>query len=182
MDSFIGEIRIFCGNYAPEGWAFCNGDLLSIQQYTALFSVLGTRFGGDGRTNFGLPNLMGRAPMHQGQGPGLTNRVFAQAGGAGTVTLTQNQMPSHNHAARCLSSVPASGQGVLDPTNGVWAAYPVLRSDPKPTGYQATANTVMSSQALTVAGGNQPHNNMQPYLKMSFIICLTDGVYPVRPQ
>lgn len=177
-EPFIGEIRLFGGNFAPRGWAFCNGQLLPVSQNTALFSVLGTTYGGDGRTTFALPDLQGRAPMHQGQGPGLTPRTIGEKDGASSVTLQSNQMPAHTHQAMAGSG-DADSQ---DPTNRVWAkTYQTGLGGRKQykSAYSTTAEEAMSPQALAAQGGNAAHNNMQPYLGLSFIIAL-QGVYPVR--
>jgi microcystin-dependent protein len=172
-EPFIAEIRIFAGNFAPRGWAFCNGQLLPISQNTALFSLIGTTYGGDGRTTTALPNLEGRAPMHPGRGPGLTVRSLGQRGGVETVTLSEAQMPNHNHTARVFSD-PG---GFSNPLNRFLA-----RTQGANTTYQTntTANLVdLNSQALPNVGGSQDHNNMQPYLTMNFIIALV-GLYPSR--
>jgi microcystin-dependent protein len=171
-EPFIAEIRIFGFNFAPRGWASCNGQILPIAQNTALFSLLGTMYGGNGQTTFALPNLQGRAAMPWGQGPGLTNRVLGEIGGEQNVTLIQTEMPAHNHP---VGSDSAAG-GNADPTNGMWAA--TGRGRPLP--YSSNApNTLMSGQALATAGANQPHNNMPPYLTLNFCIAL-QGIFPSR--
>lgn len=172
-DPFIAEIRMFGGNYAPQGWAFCNGQLLSIAQNTALFSLLGTTYGGDGRTTFGLPDLQGRVPMHKGQGPGLTGRVLGESGGDASVTLIASEMPAHTHHALA----DAAGGGQASPAGAAWGAG----GRGRPSAYSANQapGAALSSQALAVAGGSQPHNNRSPYLGVSFIIAL-QGVYPPR--
>ncbi|HEV7675251.1 MAG TPA: tail fiber protein [Candidatus Angelobacter sp.] len=170
---FVAEIRIFAGNFAPTGWATCDGQLLPISQNTALFSLLGTMYGGDGRTTFALPNLQGSAPMQQGQGPGLSLRSQGEIGGEQTVTLLQTEMPAHNHNA-----VAASGTGLPDPTNNVWASgakgFGSIYSPSVPA-----SNVQMSPFATSITGGNLPHNNMMPYLCLTFIIAL-QGVFPPR--
>lgn len=168
MDPFLGEIKMVGFNFAPVGWALCDGQLLSIAQNTALFSLLGTTYGGDGVRTFALPDLRGRVPVHQGQGPGLSPYNTGQAAGSETVTLTTNQMPTHTHQAN------ASSSGATQPTpqGNVWAAS---RTDL----YNATPNAAMSTQAIGTAGGSQPHPNIQPYLCVNFIIAL-QGVYPSR--
>jgi len=171
MDQFVGEIRLFAGNFAPKDWAFCNGQLLPISQNTALFSILGTMYGGDGKTTFALPNLQGTAPMGQGQGPGLTNRVQGSKVGTSTVTLLTNQIPAHTHTPNASTAIA----NLPDPTNNVWGSE--LPSGQKP--YAATANTPMNPLALSVTGGTQPHNNTQPYLALNFIIALY-GIFPPR--
>jgi microcystin-dependent protein len=169
---FVAEIRIFGFNFAPKGWAFCNGQLMPISQNTALFSLLGTTYGGDGKSTFGLPNLQGSAPMQQGQGPGLSLRDLGESGGEQTVTLLQTEMPAHGHTAQGYSN--AGGQG---PTNNAW-------SDANQRGisvYTPTSgqNVQMSPSALSLTGGSLPHNNMMPYLVLNFCIAL-QGVYPPR--
>ncbi len=172
-DPFVAEIRIFGFNFAPKGWAFCNGQILPISQNTALFSLLGTTYGGDGRSNFALPNLQGMAPLQPGQGPGLSLHFLGENGGEPTVTLLQTEMPAHTHTAQGLSS--AGGQG---PANNTW-------SDANQRGISAYAassgpqNVQMSPQALAINGGSQPHNNMMPYLTLNFCIAL-QGIFPPR--
>jgi microcystin-dependent protein len=171
-EPFIAEIRIFAGNFAPRNWAFCNGQLLPIAQNTALFSLIGTTYGGDGRTTTALPNLQGRAPMHPGSGPGLTTRRLGESGGAETITLTENQVPQHTHALQASTS-PAT---VNAPTNTTALARSVGGFSYKGSG---TANATLDTGALLPTGGSQPHNNMQPFLTINFIIALA-GVYPSR--
>lgn len=169
-EPFIAEIRIFAGNYAPRSWAFCDGQLLPISQNTALFSLIGTTYGGDGRTTTALPNLQGRAPMHPGRGPGLTSRRLGQRGGAETSTLAETQMPNHSHALRGTVSRGSSGQ-----PQGT--AFNRSVGD---TAYHAPTNlNGMSPSMAQNAGGGQAHNNMQPYLTLNFIIAL-QGLYPSR--
>ncbi|MEZ4523294.1 MAG: tail fiber protein [Thermomicrobiales bacterium] len=169
-EPFVAEIRIFAGNFAPRGWAFCDGQLLPISQNTALFSLIGTTYGGDGRSTTALPNLQGRAPMHPGRGPGLTDRRLGQQGGVETVTLTEAQMPNHNHtlsadSAQANSRTPA-GNSLARSAGGL--------------AYGAASNLVpMAGQALPDTGGSQAHNNMQPFLTMNYIIALV-GLYPSR--
>lgn len=173
MDPFLGEIRIFAGNFAPKGWALCQGQLLPIQSNTALFSLIGTYYGGDGKTNFALPDLQGRTPLHRGQGPGLTQRSVGESGGSATVTLTTPEMPAHTHAARGVSTSTVS-----DPTNAYWSG----RSGRGAAAYYASGspNTLLAPQAIVPAGGSQPHNNCSPYLAINYIIALS-GIYPPRP-
>jgi len=170
-DPFIAEIRIFGGNFAPRGWAECDGQLLSIAQNTALFSLLGTTFGGNGQTTFALPNLQGRAPMFWGQGPGLSPRVIGESGGEDTVTLLSSEMPAHAHNLNAAGGLAAG----RNPTDN-----PLARSR-NGMAYQDNANPVvpMASQAVEIIGGSQPHNNMQPYLALTFIIAL-QGIFPPR--
>ena len=169
-DPFIAEIRIFAGNFAPRNWAFCNGQLLPIAQNTALFSLIGTIYGGDGRTTTALPNLQGRAPMHPGRGPGLTSRLLGQRGGVEYETLTEAQMPQHSHAARGLPA-PSNRPSPENSTFGrAMGATP----------YAADVNRVaMADEALQPTGGSQSHNNLQPFLAINFIIAL-QGLYPSR--
>jgi microcystin-dependent protein len=173
-EPFIGEIRAFPFNFAPIGWAMCNGQLLSISQNTALFSLLGTFYGGDGRSNFALPNLQGSAPLDQGQGPGLTSRDMGEVGGEQAVTLLLSQIPSHTHQA---SGVAANGDQA-SPAGNTWAS---AHSGPKTKDniYSSTAGATMNAQALAVAGGSQPHDNMPPYLALNFCIAL-QGIFPAR--
>lgn len=165
-DQFIGEVRLFPGDFAPQGWAFCDGQLLQISQNTALFAVLGTTYGGDGRTTFGLPNIQGRAPMHPGNGPGLTPRRLAETGGVETVTLSDSQMPSHTHQ---LVGDGNDGDST-NPQNNYIGTGNQLFNPPAALG-------AMESQSLPDAGGGQPHNNMHPYLTLNFIIAL-EGDFP----
>ncbi|MEP7075406.1 MAG: tail fiber protein [Acidobacteriota bacterium] len=165
-DPFIGEIRIFAGNFAPANWAFCDGSLQAISQNDTLFALIGTTYGGDGQETFALPDLRGRLPIHAGQGPGLSNYVLGQFAGNENVTLNSNQMPQHTHIAGANS-----GTGTLgSPAGAVWAAAGA-------TIYNTTPNTPMNATATTSAGGNQPHDNMHPYLVITFIISLF-GIFP----
>ena len=164
---YIGEIRIFAGNFAPVGWATCDGQLLAISQNDVLFQLIGTTYGGDGQQTFALPDLRGRIPVHQGQGSGLSNYVLGQNGGAESVTLTTGQLPVHTHAASA-----ASGVGhISEPAGAVPAAhrdYPVFDSAP---------GSPMAATAIATAGASQPHENMPPYLCINFIISLF-GIFP----
>lgn len=171
-EPFIAEIRIFAGNFAPRSWAFCNGQLLPIAQNTALFSLIGTTYGGDGRTTTALPNLQGRAPMHPGRGPGLTDRRLGQRGGTETVTLTEAQMPSHNHALQASTS-PASA---FSPD-----ANSIVSRSAGGNAFDSThnLNSRLAENTLELSGGSQAHNNMQPYLAINYIIAL-QGLYPSR--
>lgn len=169
---FLAEIRIFPFNFAPKGWAFCNGQIMSISQNTALFSLLGTTYGGDGKSTFALPNLQDSAPMQQGQGPGLSLRDLGEVAGEQTVTLLQSEMPAHSHTAEATS-----GSNSNDPANNVWASgQKGFGNTYAPSGNN---NVQMSASALSPAGGNQPHNNMMPYLTLNFCIAL-QGVFPPR--
>ena len=171
---FLAEIRIFTGGFAPKGWALCDGQLMSISQNTALFSLLGTTYGGNGTSNFALPNLQGCAPMQAGQGPGLSLRDLGETAGEQTVTLLQTEMPAHSHTA-----VAAPGTGIsASPTANAWASG--LKTGPAL--YQPSDNTnnvQMSPFGTSIAGGSQPHNNMPPFLGLTFIIAL-QGVFPAR--
>lgn len=170
---FVGEIRIFAGNFAPTGWALCNGQLLPISQNTALFSLLGTQFGGDGKSNFALPNMQGSAPVHQGQGPGLTDRFMGEAGGESSVTLINSEMPFHTH------TMTGGNKAGIDPNPG---PDRIIGKTAGAAVYQDTTNANLVSldpQALSIAGGSVPHNNMQPYLVLLFIIAM-QGVFPPR--
>jgi microcystin-dependent protein len=173
-DPFIGEIRTVGFNFAPTGWAFCNGQLLPISQNTALFSILGTMYGGDGKTTFALPDIQARAVMHPDQGPGLSDYVQGEEGGAETITLLQSEIPAHNHRAQAVSD-PAEQ---LSPTQNSALA----RSSPG-NAWQtnASANLVnMAPETLAIAGGDLPHNNRPPTLVLNFVIAL-QGVFPSRP-
>jgi microcystin-dependent protein len=169
-EPFLGEIIMFGGNFAPRGWALCNGQLLSISQNTALFAILGTTYGGDGRTTFGLPDLRGRAPMHPGSGPGLTTRRLGEKGGSESETLDVNQIPSHNHAAQCVG--PAGNSN--DAAGNLWADDAGVSSGTYSSG--APTNT-MSSAAIGNAGGSQAHNNVQPFQCVNYLIAL-QGIFP----
>jgi microcystin-dependent protein len=168
---FVGEIMMFAGNFAPAGWALCNGQLMAISQNTALFSLLGTFYGGDGVTTFALPNLQSRVAIHQGQGPGLSPYVLGQQAGTETVTVTQNEMPSHNHAA-VVVTIGASDS----PVNKLPASDPGGNVAQFKTG---AANAQMAANAVNLTGGNQPHSNIQPVLTLNFCIALF-GVFPSR--
>jgi len=171
-EPFVAEIRIFGFNFAPRGWAMCNGQLLPISQNTALFSLLGTMYGGDGKSTFGLPNLQGSAAMHQGQGPGLSDRFLGETSGEQNVTLIVSEMAAHSHPVGCDSGVASDAA----PSNEIWAT--TGRGRPLP--YSSNApNTPMSGQALQVVGCSLPHNNMPPYLTLNFCIAL-QGIYPSR--
>ncbi len=176
MDPFLGEIRIVGFNFAPRGWAVCNGQLLSISQNTALFSLLGTTYGGDGRTTFALPNFQDTAAMNFGNGPGLTPRVLGERGGGNSVTLLNTELPSHTHGVNASNS-PAEGS---DPTNALWAATGGPRGGPPEYTTNGGSPALMNIGALTPQGQSQPHNNLQPYLTLNFVIAL-QGVFPSRP-
>jgi len=169
-EPFIAEVKIFAGNFAPRGWAFCDGQLLPIAQNTALFSLIGTTYGGDGRTTTGLPNLKGRAPMHPGRGPGLTSRRLGERGGTETITLSEAQMPQHKHTARADGNSASTN----DPSSA-FLARPLGRG----ANIYKTSGTEVTLRQLLNTGGGQAHTNLQPFLTMSFIIALV-GVYPSR--
>lgn len=177
MDQYIGEVRMFAGAFAPNGWADCNGQLLPVTRYNTLFSIIGVTYGGDGRTTFAVPNLNGRAPMHPGTGPGLTPRALGDKGGEATVELVTSQMPAHTHVAQALNN-----QGTLsNPSGAVWTKTPKSGRTPVDTpGFAHTPNAAMNPLALAPTGAGQAHNNMQPYLPVRFIIAL-EGNYPSRP-
>jgi microcystin-dependent protein len=172
-DPFVAEIRIFPFNFAPKGWAFCDGQILPISQNTALFSLLGTTYGGDGKSTFALPNLQGSAAMHPGQGQGLSLRDLGEIGGVETVTLLQTEIPVHTHVLQANSDFATLQAG--DP------ARTFARSQ-NGNAYAASGQNVvtMAPQMLAPAGGSLPHNNMQPYLTLNFCIAL-QGVFPARP-
>jgi len=174
-DPFVAEIRIFPFNFAPKGWAFCNGQLLPLSQNTALFSLLGTTYGGDGKSTFALPNMQGNAPMHPGQGPGLSLHDLGELGGTENVTLLVSEMPSHSHLvndhAADSADTPAPGPNF------------VIAKSAGGTAYQSTTNTNLTNfnpLMLSVSGGGLPHNNMQPFLTLNFCIAM-QGNFPARP-
>lgn len=170
-DPFVAEIRIFPFNFPPKGWAFCNGQILPISQNTALYALLGTTYGGDGKSTFALPNLQGSAAMHEGQGQGLSRRDLGQIGGAQSVTLLQSEMPVHTH-----NLTASEADGVERTPAGQQFATGIGTSM-----YQAPGAVVqMAPQALAPVGGSLPHNNMQPYLTLNYNIAL-QGVFPPRP-
>ncbi|MCK8501372.1 MULTISPECIES: phage tail protein [Myxococcus] len=171
-EPYIGEIRMFAGNFAPRGWAFCQGQILAIAQNTALFAILGTTYGGNGQTTFALPDLRGRYPMQPGQGPGLSPRTLGEQGGSETVTLISNQMPQHTHSLNVSSQ-----QGDTETPVGT-----VLAADNNGTIFNYRAAPIdgtMNPAAIGIAGGSQPHNNMSPFLCLNFIIAL-EGIFPSR--
>ncbi|HEX4245429.1 MAG TPA: tail fiber protein [Acidimicrobiales bacterium] len=167
-DQFVGEIRAVGFNFAPQGWAQCNGQLLPISQNTALFSLLGTFYGGNGTSNFALPNLQNSTPMDQGNGPGLSSRIIGETAGEAQVTLLPSEMPTHGHPAQAVTA-PGNQVG---PGGHVTAE---IRGDL----YAPTANGQMSASALQATGGGQPHNNLPPYLTLNFVIALV-GIFPPR--
>ena len=170
MDFFLGQILMFAGTYAPQGFAFCQGQLLPISSNSALFAILGTQYGGNGQTTFALPDLRGRIPVGTGNGPGLTPRLAGQKFGQEDVSLTVQNMPSHNH-----TPVAYEGRGgdETSPSDNTWGAG-------SGNAYNSNApNTSMSNNAISQTGGNMPHNNVQPSLGMNYIICL-QGIFPPR--
>jgi len=171
MDPFVAEIRIFPFNFAPRGWAWCDGQILPLSQNTALFSLLGTTYGGDGKSNFALPDLQGRAAMHPGQGPGLSLHDLGEAGGSDTVTLLESEMPSHSHT---LMANGALGNRTTPQGNSIARV-----SGAAPYVPAAAPTASLAPEALPPTGGDQPHNNLQPYLTCYFNIAL-QGVFPPR--
>jgi microcystin-dependent protein len=179
-DQFVAEIRIFPFNFPPTGWAFCDGQLMPLSQNTALFSLLGTTYGGDGKSTFALPDMQGNAPMQPGQGQGLSLRDLGEMSGVETITLLQSEIPIHTHALSAsdadattslpTNELPAKGLWDAGTSGGVVGAY----SDTAP------GNQTMAFQSLSLAGGGLPHNNMQPYLTLNFCIAL-QGIFPQRP-
>jgi microcystin-dependent protein len=172
-DPFVAEIRMFGFNFAPRGWAFCDGQILPISQNTALFSLLGTQYGGNGQSTFALPNLQGASPMAVGQGQGLSQRFVGETGGSTAVTLLQTEIPVHTHSLRALNSE-------IGALNAPGPDRAIARSGGA-TAYQAsnTGLVPMSPQALSITGASLPHNNMQPYLAVNFCIAM-QGVFPPR--
>lgn len=169
-EPFIGEIRMFAGNFAPRSWAFCDGQLLAVSQNDALFSLLGTIYGGDGRTTFGLPDMRGRIPNHAGSGPGLSPRQLGQKFGSEQETLTTNQLPSHNH-----NMSVSTDAGSQSSSNGEYLASSANVRVFRPAG----PNTNLLGTSVANSGGSQAHNNVMPFLCVNFIIALF-GIYPSR--
>lgn len=166
--AYYGEIKLFAGGFAPQGWAFCNGQLLSIRDYDVLFTVIGTTYGGDGQTNFALPDLQGRVPIHQGNGPGLTPRVVGDRGGAETVTITASTLPIHTHPLIGSPGQASAGAGPAGSVLGVSSVNVYGNGPPI---------VPMAANSVAAAGGSQPHDNMAPYLGLNYIICLF-GLFP----
>jgi microcystin-dependent protein len=173
VEPYIGQITLVAFTFAPVGWAFCNGQLLSIDQNQALFQLIGTTYGGDGQTTFALPDLRSRIPLHQGQGTGTSNYTIGQSGGSENVTLTTDQIPSHTHQAQCVTGGSNSGS----PSNAVWAQA----SNDQPYKSGTTGAASMASGAIGPAGGNQPHANMMSYQSLNYIIALF-GVFPTQSR
>lgn len=179
MDPYIGEIKIFTGNFAPRGWATCDGQLLSISSNTALFSILGNTYGGNGTTTFGLPDLRGRVPLHIGQGTApLSNRILGQSGGVETVTLNTSQIPAHTHSV----AVSTAGGTETSPVNNFLAVSTDSSVGGAPANFNkaATAASFLAPAAVSTVGGGTSHDNMPPYLPLCFIIAV-EGIYPSRP-
>ncbi len=176
MEPFIGQVMIFAGNFAPRGWAFCSGQILSIEQHQALFSILGTIYGGDGRTTFALPDLRGRAPIHTGQGPGLSSYREGERGGQETVTLTTNEIPSHNHSAS-MTLKGSTGTAMLSTPENNYIGGARLYSNEQANLVNMAADAIGGGTSNT--GGDQGHENRPPYLAINYIIAL-EGTYPSR--
>ncbi len=172
-DPFIAEIKMAGFNFAPRGYAFCDGSLLPISQNTALFSLLGTTYGGNGTTTFGLPNLIDRAALHKGQGNGLSDYLLGESAGATAVTLNTNQLPGHTHSVGCVTTTAS----LPSPIGNLWA--PASGRTPAPRYQSGAPNAAMSNAAVGNTGGSVPHQNMQPYLGINFIIAL-QGIFPSR--
>ena len=168
-EPFVGEVRMFAGNFAPRGWAFCDGQLLAVSQNDALFSLLGTIYGGDGRTTFGLPDLRGRVPIHAGSGPGLSPRRLGAKAGTENETLIVNQLPSHSHSWKAATAVAQNrspaGNGLASPTGDLYST--------------SAPNTSLRSNTISNIGGSRKHTNLMPFLCINFIIALF-GIYPSR--
>ncbi len=173
MDPFIGQLLLVPYNFAPKGWAFCSGQLLPISQNTALFSLLGTVYGGDGRVTFGLPNLQGRIPVGSGQGPGLSMYDLGQSEGTDSVTLLATEIPAHTHQAQSMG-----GRGVTTATSPIGNFLADGVADYAPA--NSPVNSSLNPQAVSIAGGSAPHNNLMPYLALNWIIAL-QGIFPQRP-
>lgn len=170
MNPYIGEIRIFAGNYAPQGWAFCDGSVQAISENEALFNLIGTTYGGDGQTTFKLPDLRGRIPVHQGAGPGLTPRTPGEQGGVENVTLTSNQIPAHTHPFMATTSAGAQAS----PAAHVAAQGPQVQLY-----IEDAPDSSLAPNALAPAGGSQPHPNLQPFICINYIISLY-GIFPTQ--
>lgn len=182
QDALIGEIKMFAGNFAPRDWMYCQGQLLPIAQYQALFSIIGTTYGGDGKTNFALPNMSGRVPIGVGNGAGLSPRLLGQTGGNETVTLNVNQMPQHIHTnnattATATTNIPSSS---VVPASAQLPASGAIAAKKVNTYATASGNPIEGFTATTPSGNSQPHDNMMPFMSMNYIICV-NGIYPSRP-
>lgn len=174
-DAFYGEIRMFAGSYAPRNWAFCNGQVLAVNEHPDLFSLVGTTYGGDGRQSFGLPEMRGRIPVHQGQGPGLTSRILGQRYGVETVQLTTDQIPAHHHPIQASTREATNSV----PSNDIILAAAVSPNEIYGSTIESSNINALHDTAVNQVGGNVPHVNMMPTLCLNFIICIT-GVYPSR--
>lgn len=172
MESYIGDIRLFAGNFAPRGWMFCNGAVLSISQYDTLFALIGTTYGGDGQSTFALPDLRGRLPMGQGTGPGLSQRVIGQALGSENVILLAPQMPQHTHTLNATAAAATSPQAA-----GKLFAQPSADKCYGPPPSTAPQPQPLAGSAVSTAGGGQPHNNIMPSMAINYIIAV-EGVFP----
>lgn len=177
-EAYVAEIRLFAGNFAPRGWAFCDGSLLPISQNTALFSLLGTNYGGDGRTTFGLPDLRGRVPMNHGAGPGLTQRFIGESAGANSTTITVAEMPAHSHGVIGTSS---AANVEVPNANVRFGTAPGGRGQQGPPLYTSQSpNTALAPQTISVSGNSQPVSLVKPVLAINYIIAL-QGIFPSRP-
>ncbi|MFC4636501.1 phage tail protein [Dokdonia ponticola] len=179
MDPFLGEIKLFAGNFAPRAWAYCDGQLLPISQYSALFSILGTTYGGDGRTTFALPDLRGRVAVHPGTGPGLSTYRLGQRGGREDITLTINELPNHTHSATATTDIHVSDSAGEDDPDGnfIGGGLDIFSSTSGGNKLNDAAATTVTTVANT--GGQRPYNNLQPFLAVNYIIAL-QGVFPSR--
>ncbi|MBN2773644.1 MAG: tail fiber protein [Prolixibacteraceae bacterium] len=174
MDGYLGEVKLFAGNYPPAGWVYCQGQILAIAQYQALYSVVGTTYGGNGTTSFGIPNLCGRVPLGPGTGTGLTPHVIGQGGGHERVALTTNDLPAHNHSVKC-DTTSSLAQSSNDPEGRI----PAKTTSGNAYGTSETGNPEMKADMINNTGGNQSHENMQPWLCINYIMCV-EGMYPPR--
>jgi microcystin-dependent protein len=177
MEAYIGSVILFAGNFAPRGWALCQGQLLPIAQNTALFSILGTTYGGNGQTTFALPDLRGRVPVGQGQGPGLSNWTLGESNGTEAVTLLSTEMPAHNHVVQVSTGeadTATASNNYLATTNAMFGADPIAVNT-----YNGSPGGTLAVNTIGATGGNQPHANLQPSLCLNYIICL-EGIFPSR--
>lgn len=177
MEAYIGSIILFAGNFAPRGWAYCQGQILPIAQNTALFSLLGTTYGGNGQTTFGLPDLRSRVPVGQGQGTGLSAWQLGEMNGTESVTLLSTQMPAHNHNVQVSvgeADTATANNNYLAMANGAFGTDQITVNT-----YNGTPSATLGVNSISVAGGNQPHTNIQPSLGLNYIICL-EGIFPSR--
>ncbi|WP_299679906.1 tail fiber protein [uncultured Dokdonia sp.] len=179
MDPFLGEIKLFAGNFAPRSWAYCDGQLLAISQYSALFSILGTTYGGDGRTTFALPDLRGRAAIHPGTGPGLRTYQLGQRGGTERIQLSIANLPSHNHIATSTTTVNVGDNNNEDEPEGNFLGTGQFYSSAAAAGAKLNDNAVTTATTVGMQGGSQSYSNLQPFLGVHYIIAL-QGVFPSR--